>query len=466
MTKLLAASLFLICSNLANNSLRALPRWSSPLLSLDASLNRLQRFHADRFFHPEHLSSLLLNNNELDAVPQLGAFSNLSTVGMASNKLAGAVNLDYRNHSIWIHFLDVSGNDIRTLDVLSPGYISTLHAHDNPRLRALRFDNTIQYLNISNTAVPFSAVDYCHSLGSRSLSAQQMVHPSWETQISSVIHHCFVLNSVDLQLCGAIIPLSSLQQSLGRWHAYEQIDGKDSRLVVFGDDAYYPLKTLPRVSFSGVQAFECRQVLAQITVVGGVAAYEVELPSIRRVRGVKYECFCLPGYKENEDGVCTYQPPKAPFLQTKGGLVVVSLFALLGGVCLTVLVYHVQWKIRQQLRGLRQDNVRLANKVKALKQTWRISEHALEWGDKLGEGGYGAVYKARFLVADIGEVAVKRLKALEYSDEEGQHEWRRALEREAEFLIQVGGELCRIVLCASKNSQRLSFVTSRSDTPT
>ncbi|XP_030623053.1 leucine-rich repeats and immunoglobulin-like domains protein 3 [Chanos chanos] len=130
-----------------------LPSW---ITQLDLSHNRLQSLHRSLFTNLQHLSEIKLNNNELEAIPDLGPYvGNITSLILANNKIS-KISPEQLRPLVALETLDLSYNNIVELRSGSfpPLPLKNLYLNNN-RISTLElgcFNNlssTLQVLRLS-----------------------------------------------------------------------------------------------------------------------------------------------------------------------------------------------------------------------------------------------------------------------------------------------------------------------------
>ncbi|XP_060885618.1 leucine-rich repeats and immunoglobulin-like domains protein 3 [Labrus mixtus] len=98
------------CSRLKRGQIpNTIPEWT---VQLDLSHNRLQVLDSSLFSNLQHLSEVKLNNNELDAIPDLGPYaSNITALILANNRIS-RISEEQLRPFLALETLDLSNNNI------------------------------------------------------------------------------------------------------------------------------------------------------------------------------------------------------------------------------------------------------------------------------------------------------------------------------------------------------------------
>lgn len=415
-------------------------------MQINLGFNQLSTIDENLFANAQKMAYIGLYSNQLRSIRAHRLLTSLFQLLMDDNKLSGVVSIG--SNSMQLSTLSLSDNDIDVLD-LSELSMSTalqqLSVRGNTKLTRIISPLEVLSLDISQTSMAPTDPDLCTSLGTLELRAQDVSNiPDWDQNIPAFLLRCFNRPPIVgyLLLSGQSVPLWSIRRALDRPYSVD----------VDNDTLYFPSYApagydFPAVSVNKMPVFMLgSQALVQCTSVTSISSVysdvsqrgEIFLDDFKGVvRAARYTCTCITGYVEDASENCVPVPPKPSFTQTPAGLAVIYLLSVATGVGLFYLVFLSARRAMRNFTGLKNANLRLQKKVEALKSTWKISASALEWGEPLGEGGYGEVCRAKFKVADIGDVAVKRLKSLDLDNHEVSQQLAAALEHEADFLIKV-----------------------------
>lgn len=395
------------------------------------------------FDNAQAITHIGLYNNNLKSIEAHKALTQLVQLLLQDNQLSQTVTILSRSTNFATLLL--ANNNIQKLDLTLNSPLDTLCVRNNTSLRSMSCNMEILRLDIGYTM--FDPADHrlCTVFGTHELNAEKVVNlQEWNLNMPQFLLRCFNVPPIvdHLVLTGHTVPLSALRAALDRPYSIEHLEGP----YYFSDvsdsedaNSSCPVENLPYFILGSSSLVQCTPDIYISSVYTETDSHDEQWLNqfVGIIQAARYKCSCITGYTEDDDQNCWASPSKPEFRQTAGGKAAIAILSVTAGCSLLYIAFSGLRKVRRKYTGLQQANQQLQKKVEALKATWKISESALQWGPQLGEGGYGEVCRAQFLVADIGDVAVKRLKSMELDNEEVRRQLATALEKEADFLIKV-----------------------------